>query len=320
MQSLSFSGLFNEIRGFEQSLVESGERKIRFFKYFQGLVDGGCNVCALLSSYFCTEIHLLNIQQTKASNDIQKLGLELSKFFIDGYWFEDSKRVLLSCLSLQSEHDLIEPFFFECNVKLLHTYNCLREFENAESLIGKLKYYITMRKLDENEGAYNVSEAYLMFSEYYYFRDKNHCEAFFWCDKALTLLSGSSDELICFDVFCHFAKLYVEKNDFKKAKIFIEQAHTEAKNVFKFKNNLFKSLVETRSLVHPKIIDLLITYAFYLSRQLMFQRAITTYENALKVAQKIFLDDQPVKNSKNYIFTNIFKERDKLIQEARNKK
>ncbi|RWS00151.1 amyloid protein-binding protein 2-like protein [Dinothrombium tinctorium] len=291
MDSSLVNGIFNEINGFERTLAENGERKIQLFKYFQGLIDAGFNVCALLSSYFCTEIHLLNIQQSEASKNILKLGLELSKFFIDGYWFEDSKRVLLSCLSLPSKSDkLIDPFAFDCSVKLLQVYNSLHELEKSERLVNKLQEIISTQKLEYKK--YNVSDAYLQFSKYYFICSGKLAKAYKWCEKALINLDDTNFLLI--DILCHFSRICIEKKEMAKANEFIKEALSEAKNMFSFDES---KLSFDDSLIQPKVVELLLNYGFYLESSGQAGKANTVYECSSKLASKIFSDKCETKTS-----------------------
>ncbi|RWR99477.1 hypothetical protein B4U79_17021 [Dinothrombium tinctorium] len=293
MDSSLVNGIFNEINGFERTLAENGERKIQLFKYFQGLIDAGFNVCALLSSYFCIEIHRLNIQQSETSKNILKLGLELSKFFIDGYWFEDSKRVLLSCLSLPSKiGKLIDPFAFDCHVKLLQVYNSLHELEESEHLVNKLKQIISTQKLECKKEEYNVSDAYLQFSKYYFVCSGKRDQAYKWCEKALSKLDGANFLLI--DILCHFSRICIEKKKMTKANEFIKQALSEAKNMFNFDES---NLSCDDSLIQPKVVELLLNYGFYLESSGEAGKANTVYDCSSKLATKIFSDKCETKTS-----------------------
>ncbi|RWS12693.1 Amyloid protein-binding protein 2-like protein [Dinothrombium tinctorium] len=306
MESMNCSllnSIFNELKGFEVSLDPKNERRHLLFKYFQGLMDAGFNVCSVLSSYFSTEIHLLKMNGSEASENVLKLALLLSDFFIDGHWFEHSKRVLESCVSLIEDEEKISPIFFTFYVKLLHVYNALRDFKNSEQLVGKLRSIIDTQSLTQNQ-AYDASAACLRISEYSYFRFAINKDARIWCNEAFNLLTNTTPVLTRIDVFRHSMKLSLLWMEKERAKNFIEMAIKEAKQEFKI--NKKQILPISRAALHPKVVELFVDYGYYLFKDNQIDQSLEFYQKSLKIAEQIFEDVVAKQRVNNLLLANIY--------------
>ncbi|RWS13167.1 amyloid protein-binding protein 2-like protein [Dinothrombium tinctorium] len=291
---------FSLLNGFSNSLDSKNERRHLLFKYFQGLLDAGCNVCSLLCSYFSVEINLLKLNGIKLSENVLELGLLLSEFFIDGHWFESGKAILESCLSLNESDENISPYFFNFYVKLLHIFNKTHDFKNGEELVEKLRRLIEEQNLKQSN-AYNTSEAYLKISEYSYIRFGINEDARFLCGKAFNSIT-KTNFFTRIEILSHLAKDAFLWEERLKAKSFIVMAMQEIRNEFKIGKQIFPI---SHSALHPKIIRLFIDYAFFLKAD-QKSEALLNYQTALKIAMNVFDENDAKEIRNNLLIAEIF--------------
>ncbi|RWS06098.1 39S ribosomal protein L24: mitochondrial-like protein [Dinothrombium tinctorium] len=302
-----FEDLFYGPTIFAKTLLHNKEKKQMpvpnisgLFHYFQQEFDADNNIGSKVASIYTQEIDRITVNNFEFTEKMLNLGLALSTFFLEGYWFVESESVLLSCLSLYSE-DYMDPLVFEIHIKLLETYNYLLNFEKSDSLIKKMQRFINDSKLEENND-YNILFAYLAFSQYYYLRYAKSKDAGVWCDKALNLLTFESPSFSVIETLRQYAKVCIAKRDFSQAKTAMEHLLEKVKSVFKV-NKSDWSIDE--SYLHPKVVEVLYDYAYYLSRLGLIDQSVFFYQKTLQICKKLYEEENATEDANNLLLAFI---------------
>ncbi|RWS15333.1 amyloid protein-binding protein 2-like protein, partial [Dinothrombium tinctorium] len=306
-----------DLSTFAKLLIQCEGRRHLLHRCFQGVIDTGCNLASELASNFRIRVnnHLVNSKRRDDSNrdecckfiifdekKLLKFGLALSSFLIEAGWFAECELVLLSCIYLSLNADrsdrklddcdrisssfFISSLTFDSYVKLLHVYNNYFRFEKSEPLLKYLQQFIDELQLERNE-EYNIAQAYIEYSQFYSFRSEYE-KAFFWSEKALSLLTSKTPVITVIDVLRQSAKACVVKREFKKAEMLIKNALLVAKDVFRIDEPDW--LIDYPN-IHPKIADLFLDYGFYLLNVDLINQSVKLYQMALQWRQKLFQGD-----------------------------
>lgn len=283
-------------------LVEMKENRNEMHFIFQSLMNFGSNIAnQMVSKYcdLCEESNNLNINNEnnnyflngKKFNKLSKLkfGLHLGTFLKESGWYEMSRDVLLSAISLYNENEFnsdenILLLVFECNCKLLSVLNSFCCFDEANNVMRKIQLFITLYNMTLRSSYFNLAQVYAEFAQLFFYQSYYN-ESYKWAIESLKHLTKFTPILTVIDVYRQSAKTSVVKREFKRAETLINQAMIICKETFDVNEEQNKYTV---GIYHLKLADVFLDYGFYLLNVDLIVHSVKLYEMALEIREHIF--------------------------------